>query len=74
MTALICLGALGDPASATDFIAPKPTPRVEYWQDRYTQIDAAVADVKSLPAVKLLFVGDSITDFWLLDDNPWMTD
>ena len=22
--------------------------------------------------VKLLFVGDSITDFWLLDDNPWV--
>jgi len=72
MAALICLGALGDPAGATDFIATKPTPRVEYWQDRYAQIDAAVADVKSLPAVKLLFVGDSITDFWLLDDNPWM--
>jgi hypothetical protein len=22
--------------------------------------------------VKLLFVGDSITDFWLLHDSPWV--
>lgn len=72
VAALMTAGLLCSSASATDFIATKPTPRVEYWQDRYTQIDAAVADVKSLPAVKLLFVGDSITDFWLLDDNPWM--
>jgi len=72
MAALICLASPGGPVSATDFISTKPAVRVEYWQDRYTQIDAAVADVKSLPAVKLLFVGDSITDFWLLDDNPWM--
>ena len=72
IAALIAIGSICGSASATDFIATKPTPRVEYWQDRYAQIDAAVADVKSLPAVKLLFVGDSITDFWLLDDNPWM--
>lgn len=26
----------------------------------------------SLRTVKLVFVGDSITDFWLLDDDPWI--
>ncbi|MCX7043449.1 MAG: GDSL-type esterase/lipase family protein [Gammaproteobacteria bacterium] len=71
---MICLCTLGNSASAADFIATRPTPRVEYWQNRYVQIDEALADVNSLPAVKLLFVGDSITDFWLLDDNPWMPD
>ncbi len=25
-----------------------------------------------LPAVKLVFLGDSITDFWLLGDDPWV--
>jgi lysophospholipase L1-like esterase len=74
LSLMMCLCALGNAAGAADFIATKPTPRVEYWQDRYAQIDAAVADVNSLPAIKLLFVGDSITDFWLLDDNPWMPD
>lgn len=58
--------------SAADFISSKPTPRVEYWEARIKQIDAAVADKAALPQVKLLFVGDSITDFWLLDDNPWV--
>jgi lysophospholipase L1-like esterase len=28
---------------------------------------------KDLKSVKLLFVGDSITDFWLFDDNPWVS-
>ena len=31
-----------------------------------------MADAASLRDVKLVFVGDSITDFWLLDDDPWI--
>ena len=31
-----------------------------------------MADSARLPAVKLVFVGDSITDFWLLGDDPWI--
>ena len=31
-----------------------------------------MADTARLPAVKLVFVGDSITDFWLLGDDPWI--
>lgn len=69
------LGALASaaPLSATaaDFAATRPTPRVEYWQQRQATINAQVADSARMAAVKLLFVGDSITDFWLLGDDPW---
>lgn len=69
---LAFVACLPSVCSAADFISSKPTPRVEYWETRIKQIDAAVADKAALPQVKLLFVGDSITDFWLLDDNPWV--
>jgi lysophospholipase L1-like esterase len=58
--------------AAGEFASVKPTPRVEYWQDREAAIAAQLRDTKSLAMVKLLFLGDSITDFWLLDDNPWV--
>lgn len=59
-------------AAARDFASTQPTARVEYWQQRQAAIAAQVADVASLRAVKLVFVGDSITDFWLLGDDPWI--
>jgi lysophospholipase L1-like esterase len=59
-------------ALAGDFASTRPTARVEYWQQRQATISAQVADTASLPAVKLVFVGDSITDFWLLEDDPWI--
>ena len=59
-------------SGATGFVSVKPLKRVEYWQEREAAINAAVADTQSLRDVKLLFVGDSITDFWLLGDNPWV--
>lgn len=59
-------------AGASDFASTRPTARVEYWQQRQAAIDAQVADAASLRAVKLVFVGDSITDFWLLGDDPWI--
>ncbi|MEK0417937.1 MAG: hypothetical protein RI949_1943 [Pseudomonadota bacterium] len=59
-------------AQAADFVSTKPTARVEYWQQRQATIDAQVADSASLPAFRLVFVGDSITDFWLLGDDPWI--
>jgi lysophospholipase L1-like esterase len=57
---------------AADFASTRPAARVEYWQQRQAAIEAQVADTASLRAIKLLFVGDSITDFWLLDDDPWI--
>ncbi len=71
--AVLASMALTSAASgATKFVSVSPLKRVEYWQEREAAINAAVADTKSLPDVKLLFVGDSITDFWLLGDNPWV--
>lgn len=65
------LAAAGGTAPA-DFVSAKPTQRVEYWQQRQAQIDAALRESTKLPAVKLVFLGDSITDFWLLGDDPWV--
>ena len=59
-------------ARAADFASTRPAARVEYWQQRQAAIDAQVADAARLRAVKLVFVGDSITDFWLLGDDPWI--
>jgi lysophospholipase L1-like esterase len=60
------------PAGARDFASTRPAARVEYWQQRQATIEAQVADTARLPAVRLVFVGDSITDFWLLGDDPWI--
>ena len=71
LTALVLsLGCVGDAAFAADFVSTKPAARVEHWQRREAEINAYVRDSKDLKNVKLLFVGDSITDFWLFDDNP----
>ena len=59
-------------ASAASFVSTRPAPRVEYWQHRLQDIEATLRQPEQLRQVKLLFVGDSITDFWLLDDNPWV--
>jgi lysophospholipase L1-like esterase len=67
-----CASLLGPVAQAADFASVRPTARVEYWQQRQAKIDAQVADATSLRDVRLVFVGDSITDFWLLDDDPWI--
>ena len=58
--------------AAGDFTSTRPAARVEYWQQRQAAIDAQLADAERLRAVKLVFVGDSITDFWLLGDDPWI--
>ena len=51
-------------------VSTQPAARVEHWQRREAEINAYIRDSKDLKNVKLLFVGDSITDFWLFDDNP----
>ncbi len=59
--------------AADDFASTKPTQRVEYWQKREADIALQLRDTEALPKVKLVFLGDSITDFWQLGDNPWVT-
>ncbi len=70
LAVLASLAASG--AVARDFASTRPEARVEYWQQRQATIEAQVADTTRLSAVKLVFVGDSITDFWLLGDDPWI--
>jgi lysophospholipase L1-like esterase len=53
------------------FISETPSPRIDYWQKRAADIDQQLAGRQSLASVRLVFVGDSITDFWHLDANPW---
>jgi len=57
--------------AASEFAAARPAVRVEYWQKREATIAALLQDSHRLAATKLLFLGDSITDFWGLGDNPW---
>jgi lysophospholipase L1-like esterase len=45
---------------------------VEHWQKRERAIDQQLRDPRAMAAVKLVFVGDSITDFWLLAEDPWV--
>ncbi len=56
---------------AGEFASTRATARVEYWQLRQAAITQQVTDTSRMPAVRLVFVGDSITDFWLLGDDPW---
>jgi len=70
--AILASQTLHGAAAASDFASTRPTARVEYWQQRQAAIAAQVSDTASLRAVKLVFVGDSITDFWLLGDDPWI--
>jgi hypothetical protein len=71
--ALVALANLfASSVEAGDFASTRPAARVEYWQQRQAAIQSQVTDTARLPAVKLVFVGDSITDFWLLGDDPWI--
>jgi lysophospholipase L1-like esterase len=49
---------------AAPFKSEIPSPRIDYWQKR-------AADIARQLDIRLVFVGDSITDFWHLDANPW---
>lgn len=53
------------------FVAETPVARVDYWQRRAADIGTQLSDPQSLALVKIVFIGDSITDFWHLDGNPW---
>jgi lysophospholipase L1-like esterase len=66
---LICGAAVAQ--EGRTFVSTRPTPRVEYWQTRLMAIEARLSAAESLAPVRLLFLGDSITDFWTLGENPW---
>lgn len=56
----------------TEFESTRATVRVEYWQKRQTEITEYLKDRSDLASVKLVFLGDSITDFWTMGANPWI--
>ena len=58
--------------AAPDFVSVQASARTEHWQKRERAIDQQLRDSKALAAVKLVFLGDSITDFWLLAEDPWV--
>ncbi|MFZ4650777.1 MAG: GDSL-type esterase/lipase family protein [Rubrivivax sp.] len=71
---LLAAAVLAAPALAADgFASTKPAPRVEHWQKRQLAIEQELQDAARMAATRLVFVGDSITDFWLFDDNPWVS-
>ena len=55
----------------TGFMSERPKMRQDYWQKRQNSITEMLTKTRSLSDIKLVFLGDSITDFWLLDENPW---
>ena len=57
--------------TAASFKSTQPTERIEYWQKRLNEIGARLAQPDTLAPVKLVFLGDSITDFWTMSGNPW---
>lgn len=72
--AVIVALAVAQPAVAESpkrFRSETPAPRVDYWQKREAEIVAQIIGTKDLSPMKLVFIGDSITDFWHLDENPW---
>ncbi len=53
------------------FTATRPTERIEYWQKRLKEISSQLQKKSELQSIRIVFLGDSITDFWGLTDNPW---
>jgi lysophospholipase L1-like esterase len=69
-----CVAMGGSPAQAQlpgDFNSTRPTVRIEYWQKRLGEIEQHLAAPESLAPIKLVFLGDSLTDFWTMSENPW---
>jgi lysophospholipase L1-like esterase len=54
-----------------EFLSTKPAARIDYWQQRQADITTELKERTDLAAVRLVFLGDSITDFWHLGPNPW---
>lgn len=74
LLAVMALLACVQPVCAeapTRFQSETPAPRVDYWQKREAEITSHINSSKDLSDIKLVFIGDSITDFWHFDENPW---
>lgn len=65
------LTSLAQQTEARTFVSTQPKVRVEYWQRRLAEITSQLQDGRALSSVRLVFLGDSITDFWTMAENPW---
>ena len=63
--------AFAQAQTQTLFVSQTPAARVDYWQKRAGEISQQLSTSASMKPVRIVFVGDSITDFWHLDANPW---
>lgn len=71
VTTLVLGARAGEETRPAGFISTRPAARIDYWQQRQADITAELKERKDLAAVRLVFLGDSITDFWHLGPNPW---
>ena len=67
----LMLGPISAQSAVPDFVSTHPHQRIDYWQQRQADLTSELRNAQDLAAVRLVFLGDSITDFWHLDDNPW---
>lgn len=65
------LTSLAQQTEARTFVSTQPKVRVEYWQRRLAEITSELQEGRNLSSVRLVFLGDSITDFWTMAENPW---
>lgn len=65
------LPAMAQPAATPAFVSTQPAVRIEYWQRRLEEIAGRLQPGRDLAPVRLVFLGDSITDFWTMAGNPW---
>jgi hypothetical protein len=64
----LCLSGLAHGQSG--FRSAQPAPRLEYWQQRMLTIEQELTSKDTVERARIFFLGDSITDFWLLGDSP----
>ena len=62
---------LGAPDAAS-FYSARPAERTADWQVRMADIETELATRTDLAATRLVFLGDSITHYWLQAENPWI--
>lgn len=75
LVGIMATGLLAWPMASSaqsGFLSTKPTARQEYWQVREAEIARQLSQGKELSRYKLVFIGDSITDFWQMHEDLWV--
>ncbi len=75
LAAIIAIGLVAWPMASLaqdEFLSTRPMPRQEYWQVREAEIARQLSQGTELSRYKLVFIGDSITDFWRMHEDHWV--